>query len=474
MRCALAKAIGTCSDMGRVEAALTDMIARKDPGLWSSAARTLASRAIADTLAIGAAGTREGQTTIARASLLPSTHPDAVPVWAGTLRYPLADAAFFTGVACHSLDWDDYMHPMHGHCSSVLLPVAWTIAEHTGASGSDLIDGFLTGYQVDYLSSLAFGNEHYKRGWHATSTVGALGAAATAARMLGLSVEQSAHALALAASFASGIRANFGTPTKALHAGAAARHGIQAAQLALAGATGNPDWFLGSHGMLATFGGELDATEAEHAITRAVNGKHGIETGWGLVQKSYCCCGSCHSAVEGVIALATEFDLVPADIQSLRIHVDPLIPAIMQVDVPADPFEARYSPSWVMAVSAIDRAAGPAQFSIEALQRPDVHRLRQRVVVVDDLETTDDDRFAARVEIQYNGQLLTREVWHSIGHPKRPMSESARKQKLRDALAGVMSDSISETLIAAIVDVDSLPQLSAVGDLIRRSLASSS
>nr|WP_240690124.1 MmgE/PrpD family protein [Arthrobacter sp. PAMC25564] len=115
----------------------------------------------------------------------------------------------------------------------------------------------MLGYQIDYLASLALGHEHYRRGWHATSTVGTLGAAAVASRMLGLTTGQAGHALAIAASLAGGLRVNFGTPTKALHAGAAARHGVQAAQLARAGATGSADWLLGGHGMLAVFGGDL-------------------------------------------------------------------------------------------------------------------------------------------------------------------------------------------------------------------------
>lgn len=83
--------------------------------------------------------------------------------------------------------------------------------------------------------------------------------------MLGLTTGQTGHALAIAASFAGGLRANFGTPAKALHAGAAARHGVQAAQLARAGATGSADWLLGSHGMLAVFGGDLAGQPATHA-----------------------------------------------------------------------------------------------------------------------------------------------------------------------------------------------------------------
>jgi 2-methylcitrate dehydratase PrpD len=464
--------------MGVAESVLADLVT--GDAAWSERAQALALDALTDTLAVGIAGANEEQSRFARSSMLPSEHPDAVGTWSGHDRFALADAAFLTGVATHSLDWDDYTHPMHGHCSAVLLATAWPVAEHTGASGASLQGAFLVGYQVDYLASLALGHAHYGRGWHATSTVGTLGAAAVASRLLGLTTGQAGHALAIAASLAGGLRVNFGTPTKAIHAGAAARNGVQAAQLALAGATGSEDWLLGTHGMLAVFGGDLDgepATQAAAVILEASRQSrdgirlNGIQTEWGLVQKPYCCCGSCHAAVEAVIGLTTEHDLAPDGIRSLTVHVDPIIPAIMQVDVPWDAYSARYSPSWVMAAAAIDRAAGPAQFAVEALERSDIHRLRERVVVVPDLVTTNADRFAGRVEIDYRGSVLSREIRHALGHPERPMSAEQRAGKQRAALAATLAPDDAEAVMREARLLPVLPRVSALGSLIRSAAA---
>jgi 2-methylcitrate dehydratase PrpD len=406
--------------------------------------------------------------------VLPNEHPDTVGTWSGAGRFALADAAFLAGVATHSLDWDDYLHPMHGHCSAALLATAWPVAEYTGASGAELLDAFLVGYRIDYLASLALGHGHYRRGWHATSTVATLGAAAVASRMLGLTTGQAGHALAIAASLAGGLRVNFGTPTRAMHAGAAARHGVRAAQLAPAGATGSADWLLGSNGMLAVFGGDLAGQPASRrgdpgsgSLPRRRQ-RHPPERHpdrVGQVQKPYCCRGSAHAAVEAVIGLATEYDLAPDGIRSLAVHVDPLIPAIMQVDIPWDAYSARYSPSWVMA--AIDRAAGPAQFALEALGRSQIHRLRERVVVVPDLVTTNDDRFAGRVEIDYRGRTLSREIRHAQGHPGRPMSAGQRVEKQRAALAALLGPDDADAVIVAARRLPTLSRVSTLGALIR-------
>ncbi len=299
--------------MGAAETALADLVANRDR-VWSARAGQLADAAIADTLAVGLVGLSEPQVGIARATLLTSAQPDAVPTWSPAEQYSVPDAAFLLGVACHSLDWDDYMHPMHGHCSAVLLPVAWLLTEQRDGSGADLTDAYLTGYQANYLVSQALGHAHYRHGWHATSTVGTIGAAAAAARLLGLDQQQAGHALAIAASSAGGIRANFGTSTKALHAGFAARNGVQAAQLARAGAEGSADWLLGEHGMQPAFSGDRAGDDAARAILAATEGSHGIETEWGLVQKPYCCCGSCHAAVEALIAVVERHDLAGNEI----------------------------------------------------------------------------------------------------------------------------------------------------------------
>lgn len=433
---------------------------------WSSGAAQKALAAVADTFALGVAGLAQEQTAQALSTVAPS--PVGSPLWSTADRYPVADAAFVHGVACHALDWDDYMHPMHGHVSSVLLPVVWTLAESRDLGGPELIEAFLVGYQVDYLASLVLGTAHYERGWHATSTVGTLGAAAAASHLLRLDEDQAACALALAASFASGLRVNFGTGAKAMHAGAAARHGVQAAQLAQAGVTGSPRWLLGPHGMLAAFGGELDADAAERVVRAAVDSpEHGIETAWGLVQKPYSCCGSCHAAVDGLIELSRQLTPDLAEVERIEIHVDPLVPDIMQARADS-PGSARYCLPWVGAVAVAEQAAGPAQFSATALARAELHQLSQRVQIIPDLVTEDHDRFAARVALTARGSRQERTVRHASGHPANPLSAQQRTDKQYQALQPVVGDVTARELIAGLADLPSLARVAELGDRTRR------
>ncbi|WP_300683543.1 MmgE/PrpD family protein [Nocardioides sp.] len=425
------------------EAALAALIAA--PPTWSEATLEAGRRALADTLAGGIGGLWEPQTEIARAAVVPSS-PGAL--------------AYLGGVACHALDWDDYMHPLHGHGSSVLLPAAWSLLAGTG-SGADLLDAYLVGYQVTYAIGLVTSHQHYHHGWHATSTVGAVGAAAAAARALHLDAAQAGHALGIAASAAAGLRANFGTSTKALHAGQAARAGVEAALMAQAGATSSSTWLSGRFGLAAVLSAEVAGSEAASVVgTFLASGVHGLETAWGLAQKPYACCGTCHAGLDAVIALVTEHDLHPDQITAIELHVDPVVPTVMSEPFPGDGFQARYCLPWVVAAAAHDRTLGPAQLSTEALASDPIRALMAQVSIIGDLETTDADRYAGRAVIHTATDRFERTVRHAQGHPANPMSAAALRAKQTQALtyAG-HGDRLEEMLdfLAALSTLETLP-----------------
>lgn len=430
------------------------------PPAWSRRAQELAWQAIRDTLAIGVAARGEEQTRIARASLglAPAAPEDVLLTEPGL---PPLDGAFVAGVMTHALDWDDYMHPMHGHCSSVLLAATWPLLAEEGRGAAGLLDAFLVGYQVDYLVSLVMSHGHYYSGWHATSTVGTVGAAAAAARVLGLDRTRAAHALGMAASAAAGLRENFGTMTKAVHAGNAARAGVHAALLARAGAEASSSWLLGPRGMARVMQGDHGDEEGTRLVLEAVQGGvHGIETAWGLAQKPYSCCGSCHAVVDALLAVVEEEEIAAGDIARIELHVDPVVPTVMPEPAPSDPYAARYCLPWVGAAAAADRALGPAQFTEHALARPDLAALLSRVVVVPDLETTAADRYAGRAVVLTSTGRHERTVRHALGHPANPMTPERQAVKVADALRFALpaeSAARTEALVADLPSLDRLP-----------------
>ena len=146
-------------------------------------------------------------------------------------------AALVNGTMGHALDYDDMSVSPIAHPSVFLAPAILALGESIGASGLEALAAYVVGYEVAGCIAEPMFQSHYVQGWHGTSTFGSLGAAAAAGRLLRLNPRQVRMAMGIAASLACGLRQNFGTMTKPLHAGKAAANGVQAAFLAQAGFT---------------------------------------------------------------------------------------------------------------------------------------------------------------------------------------------------------------------------------------------
>src|SRR5690349_5543057 len=192
---------------------------------------------ILDTTGVTLAGSREDAPRLLAQSLDLASGPSLV--FGQQKRVGALDAAFLNGTASHALDFDDCNNTMGGHPSAPVLSALFPLADAIGCSGRDFVVAYVAGFEVECKLGLAVNFHHYTKGWHPTATLGTFGAAAACARLMNLPDERIAVALSLAASFASGIKANFGTMAKPMHVGHSARNGLLAARLAREGYTAN-------------------------------------------------------------------------------------------------------------------------------------------------------------------------------------------------------------------------------------------
>jgi 2-methylcitrate dehydratase PrpD len=206
-------------------------------------ARQRAAAAVCDTIGVALAGVVEPAARIVRDVI---DGQGDCHVLGTSRRAGAADAALANGVAAHALDFDDMCFVSMAHPSCALVPAALAAAESSSASGSALLDGYIVGFEVECRLGSVMNPRHYhSRGWHCTSSIGTVGAAAAASRVMGLTTDQTAHAVGIAASLACGLKENIGTMTKPLHAGMAARNGVTAALLARGGFTASEDALSG-------------------------------------------------------------------------------------------------------------------------------------------------------------------------------------------------------------------------------------
>lgn len=333
------------------------------------------ARALVDTVACGLAATGTRAETLVRDWASREHAPGAATVW--TTGEPLAPAgaALINGTAAHVLDWDDVSPACVLHPSAVLLPALLADAETRGADGPRLVAAYDTGAAVfRALASALPGAEHYRRGWHTTSTVGRLAAVAALASLRRLGGDATRHALGVAASQAAGSRANFGSDTKPLHAGLAARDALLAVELAAAGFTANPDELDASAGFLARYG-EPAAGGAASLAAELERLRADWPRDWAL--KRYPSCYATHRAIDAALALRERAGGAVSGPVDVAVEPGGLRP-LLERD-PSTGAEARFSMAYTVATALVHGDVGLARFDDEAIVDPAVRALMASV-----------------------------------------------------------------------------------------------
>jgi 2-methylcitrate dehydratase PrpD len=432
---------------------LAEFVATTPTDSVGTEARTQAKRAILDTLGVALAGTVEDTARIVSGSLREAGGREEASVLGHDLRAPAAQAALANVTAAHALDYDDVAVNMRGHPSVPLLPAVLAVGEKLGSSGSDVLDAFVLGFEVECKLGRAIGGPHYALGWHATSTLGTIGAAAACTRLLKLDAQRTQTALAIAASLASGLRQNFGTMTKPLHAGWAAHNGVVAADLAGRGLTADARTLEGENGFLRAMSGgaEIDPTAAVRDLGRPWEI---VDPGIGV--KLYPCCYATHRAIDAALEVRGD----GAAIDDIEVVVSPgtLTPLVNRL--PETGLEGKFSMEYVVVASLQDGRVNLSTFSDDAVARPDVRALMNRVRVRDDGEPM---QFpiggVADVTVRANGQSRNARVEAPRGDPTNPLTWDELAAKFRDCAGLALSTDRVERLLAAVERLDELPDV---------------
>ena len=287
------------------------------------------------------------------------------------------EAGLINGAMSHALDYDDITFITKTHPSAVLIPAALPVAEEVGASGRDMLLAYLVGFEVACAVGDAISPAYYDDlGWHPTGPLGALGAAAAASRLLGLDVEQTAMAISLGASQASGLRQNFGTMTKPFHAGHACKSGITAAKLVQGGFTAGTDALEGRFGFMRAFSGGKDY-DPEKAAASLGSRCFMVESGVEI--KKYPCCGSAHLALDATAMIQQREALDAADIERIEVRVDFDPPRSLIHSRPKEGLEGKFSMQYCLAAEILDGRVGMSSFTDEQVMRPEAQELIPKI-----------------------------------------------------------------------------------------------
>lgn len=288
------------------------------------------------------------------------------------------DAGLANGVAAHALDYDDGNSIMGGHPSTMLVPAILALAEELDVSADDAVVAYAAGYEVLIRLSRGLNPYHYQHGWHPTATIGVFGVAAASAKLLGLDEAATGTALAIAASNASGIKANFGTMVKSFHVGHAVRDGMFCARLAANGFTANLAALEAKQGFLNVFNGPehydadaiVNGLQDELEVNRCTN-----------PVKVFPCCASTHSAIDGTLKLRAAHELRATDIERISVVVDERrIPHTDRAHL-QEPLSGKFSVQYLVSRAIVDGEVSLGHFEAGAHRDPAILELMSRVSV---------------------------------------------------------------------------------------------
>ena len=341
-----------------------------------AAAVQAAKVGILDYIGVTLAGCREDTARIPAGVLVRGASRGASLVFGGDERVNALDAALVNGTASHALDFDDTNNTLGGHPSAPILPALIALADETGASGRDLIAAYVAGFETESKIGLAVHLYHYTHGWHPTATLGVFGSAAACAKLLKLPEDKVATALAIAASLASGIKANFGTMVKPLHVGHCSRNGLFAALLARDGFTANQGAFEHKQGFFNVFNGAGNYDAAK--ILPAWGSPFDIVSP-GIGVKQYPCCASTHAALDAALKLAREHKPAADDIERIDVWTHSRRLEHTNRPDPKSDLDAKFSVQYCMARAFLDRTIAIEHFEENAHEGAAVRAILARV-----------------------------------------------------------------------------------------------
>lgn len=397
-----------------------------------------------DTLSVGILGSEEPVFIKARKYVNEDPTRGSSFVFGSGHNYKLEDSALLNGIACHALDYDDVHEAMHGHPSAVLWATILGFADKKNFSDEKAITAYVAAAEIMGKLGGGIDRSHYSAGWHATSTLGVIGAAISSSIIMGLTMDEIANSIGLACSFASGLRCNFGYMAKCVHVGRAAQDGIIASKMSQNGVTSSKSAIEDNCGFIQCF--------SKESIEYTANLFESLGKVWalqepGLKTKYYPCCAATHIAVLAAMDIYSEHgSLLPDKIESIICRCKPWQPTVLRYPNPSTPVEAKFSMQYCVARMLLYGSLTIDSFSEDAISDRIVRELMNKIKMV--AVSTESYQTLPTIEIcLVNGIRILGKKEYAIGHSLNPMTIRQREEKLRMCIGDKLTGNQIENIL---------------------------
>ncbi|MBT6304906.1 MmgE/PrpD family protein [Rhodospirillaceae bacterium] len=363
-------------------------------------------------------------------------------------------AALINGTAAHIIEFDDIYRDGLFHPGAPIIASALATAEKTWASGEELLRAIIAGYEVANRIAEAVNPHHYEW-WHTTATVGFFGSATSAAMLLGLDLEKTAHALATAGTMAAGLQQAFRADamSKPIHSGRAAEGGVLAALMAKNCVTGALDILEGERG----FGKAMSANVNWRQSIQTLGSDYTITR---MTQKNHAACGHVHAIIDAIIHIKNVNRVDCANVKNIRIGSYQKAYEICHNTNPKTPYEAKFSAEYCTAI-AIQRgcALRANDFVQENLKDPSVQRVMKLVnlEIDEQCQSVFPKVRSANVELEtIDGRVFNHFSPTRKGDPDNPLLDSELSDKYADLVEPVVGKLAAGTLLSTLWSVKEL------------------
>ena len=434
---------------------LADLVSGMRLEGMAPAALTVAKQCLLDWIGVALAGRDEPLVRILLEELAPRDEPGGVTILGHGRRARIDDAVLINGSMGHALDFDDVIMPM-GHPTAPVAPVVLALAEQRGASGAEALIAFIAGVETECRVSRLMGPSHYAKGWHSTATTGTFGAAAAAARLLGVTGEALSHAFGIAGTQAAGLKSVFGTMSKPLHAGKAAQNGLLAARLAARGFTSDTD----------VLGSKQGFADTQSTTVDAMAGLAPRDAPWVVeaLYKYHAACYLTHDAIEAANQLRIEERLTPEMIEAVSVKVPAGHLSVCDIQAPRSGLECKFSLRMTTALAlAGEDTFQEALFCDETARRADLVALRDRVSI----DPTQVGRGSVVTVTLRDGRAISRQG--DVSQPNRDLvaQQDRLERKFRHLTTRALGAERADAVIDLCRHLESQPDMKRLAALCR-------
>jgi 2-methylcitrate dehydratase PrpD len=413
----------------------------------------MAKTAFVDCIGVTLAGSTETSAKIcAQLARQEAATPES-SIFGQGFRSSASQAAFVNGTAAHALDFDHSLYL--GQPTSAVIPALLALGEAIGASGRDLMVAYAAGFEV--TAKIARSIPEKGRGqWHSAGTLGTFGATVSCARLLRLDPSQLRMALGVAAAMASGVVCNYGTMSKPLDTGLAARNGVTATKLAQGGFTASPKAIEADTGFYGAYLSLPPDLSPFAELGECSDLLRGIKI------KPYPCGGLSHNAIDAVLEMRSSHDIDAQDVESIDVEVAEHAYNRLVYRVPQSGLQGKFSMGYVLARAMIDGKVSVDAFTDGAVREPRYLEFTERVRMRLDPKLVESSTGARPCKVTMrlkNGQTLSRYVEHAKGGAEKPLTAEELRAKFLDCARRVIDEKKLPAIVASLENLESVEDI---------------